>query len=298
MTNGCAESLESWKHPGGDLWLNAISGIFHIRKAEISEALKNSAYRVKGEHFGIREGLSGLATQLRPFPTVIEGADGRLWFALRNGVVWLDPAAHFEKRTVPAPITIQSVSADDKGYAPDARLSLPAHTSSVQISYTAVSLSDPEAIRFRYKLQETDNGWHEAATATPVTYRNLPPDSYHFSVEASDTNGVWSGAPANMAFTILPAFYQTIWFRSLCVAALLAFLWGLHRLSSLASMTTTHQPIPDLLGIDPASSLCAADKNRNRFPVHVFYLQARKINTILLNGMTLAFVARVCAWRS
>jgi PAS domain S-box-containing protein len=216
--------------PEGDLWLNAISGIFHIRKVEISEALKDSAYRVKGEHLGRREGLSGVATQLRPFPTAIEGTDGRLWFALRNGVVWLDPAAYSEKRTVPPPITIQSVSADDKGYAPDPRLSLPAHTSSVQISYTAVSLSDPEAIRFRYKLQETDKDWHEAATATPVTYRNLPPGSYHFSVEASDTNGVWSGAPANMAFTILPAFYQTTWFRLLCVAAFLAFLWGLYQL--------------------------------------------------------------------
>jgi PAS domain S-box-containing protein len=216
--------------PEGDLWLNTVSGIFHIRKAEISEALKDSAYRIKGEHFGRREGLSGVANQLRPFPTAIEGTDGRLWFPSRNGVVWLDPAAYSEKRTVPPPITIQSVSADDTFYAPDPHLSLPAHTSSVQVSYTAVSLSDPEAIRFRYKLQETDKDWHEAAAATPVTYRNLPPGSYHFNVEASDTNGVWSDAPANMAFTIQPTFYQTIWFRLLCVAAFLAFLWGLYQL--------------------------------------------------------------------
>jgi PAS domain S-box-containing protein len=214
----------------GDLWLNAISGIFHIRKAEISAALKDSSYRVKGEHFGRRDGLPGIAPQLRPLPTAIEGTDGRLWFTVRGGVVWLDPAAYSEKRTMAPPITIQSVSADDKGYAPDSRPSFPAHTSSVQISYSAVSLSDPEAIRFRYKLQETDKDWHEAAAATPVSYRNLPPGSYHFSVEASDTNGVWSGAPANMAFTILPAFYQTIWFRLLCVAAFLAFLWGLYQL--------------------------------------------------------------------
>jgi PAS domain S-box-containing protein len=33
-----------------------------------------------------------------------------------------------------------------------------------------------------------------------------------------------------MAFTILPAFYQTIWFRLLCVAAFLALLWGLYQL--------------------------------------------------------------------
>src|SRR5258705_4092772 len=47
--------------PNGDLWLNGISGIFHIRKAELSQALKDSAYRVRGEHFGRREGLSGVA---------------------------------------------------------------------------------------------------------------------------------------------------------------------------------------------------------------------------------------------
>jgi len=216
--------------PDGDLWLNAVSGIFHIRRAEVSKALKDSAYRVKGEHFGRREGLSGIAAQLRPFPTAIEGTDGRLWFASRSGVVWLDPAAYSEIRTVPPPITIQSVSADDKFYAPEPRLSLPAHTSSVQINYTAVSLSDPEAIRFRYMLQETDKDWHEEAEATPVTFRNLPPGSYHFSVEASDTNGVWSGAPANMAFAILPAFYQTLWFRLLCMAAFVTFLWWLYRL--------------------------------------------------------------------
>jgi PAS domain S-box-containing protein len=213
----------------GDLWLNAVSGIFHIRKAEISEAVKDSAYQVKGEHFGRRQGLPGIASQAKPLSTAVEGTDGRLWFTLRNGVVWFNPAAYPEKRAVTPPITIESVSADDKGYAFDSRLSLPTHTSSVQISYSAVSLSDPEAIRFRYKLQEIDKDWHEAATANPIAYRNLPPGSYHFSVEASDTNGVWSGAPANVAFTMLPAFHQTIWFRLLCVAAFLAFLWGLYR---------------------------------------------------------------------
>src|SRR6202041_477502 len=146
-----------------------------LRKAEISEALKDPAYRVKGEHFGRREGLPGIAAQLRPLPTAIEGTDGRLWFTLGNGVVWLDPAAYSEKRTVPPPITIQSVSADDKSYTPTPHLSFPAHTSSVQVSYTALSLSDPEAIRFRYKLEETDKDWQEAAAAIPVTYRNLPP---------------------------------------------------------------------------------------------------------------------------
>jgi signal transduction histidine kinase/ligand-binding sensor domain-containing protein len=214
----------------GDLWLNGISGILHIRKEEISQALKDSTYRVRGEHFGRRDGLPGVANELKPLPTAIEGTDGRLWFTLRNGVVWLDPAAYSKRQAVPPPITIQSISADDKSYAPASRLSLPAHTSSVQVSYSAVSLSDPEAIRFRYKLRETDNDWHEVAASSPVTYRNLPPGSYHFNVAASDTNGVWSDKIATAEFTILPAFYQTLWFRSLCVMLFLATLAGLYQL--------------------------------------------------------------------
>ena len=146
----------------GDLWLNGLGGIFHVRRAEITEALKNPAYRVSGERFGRREGLPGLPPQFRPIPTAIEGTDGRLWFTVNNGVVWLDPARASNK-IPPPPVTIQSVSADDRGYRLDSPIRFPAHTSSVQISYAAVSLSDPEAIRFRYKLQETDQDWHEVS---------------------------------------------------------------------------------------------------------------------------------------
>jgi signal transduction histidine kinase/ligand-binding sensor domain-containing protein len=214
---------------GGDLWLNGISGIFHIRKAEIAEALKDPRYRVRGDHIGTREGLPGVADQVRPLQTAVEGTDGRLWFSLGSGVVWLDPAAYSDRPAVPAAITIQAVSADDKSYALASHLSLPAHTSSVQISYSAVSLSDPEAIRFRYQLQEADRGWHEVAAASPVTYRDLPPGSYHFNVRASDINGVWSDTIATAKFTILPAFYQTLWFRVLCAILFLAVLAGLYK---------------------------------------------------------------------
>jgi signal transduction histidine kinase len=213
----------------GDLWLYGLGGIFHLRRPEISEALKNSDYRVKGEHFGMREGLPGFAFQLRPLNTAVEGTDGRLWFATSGGVVWLDPS-NAAKNVPPPPITIQSVSADDKSYQLGSELKFPAHTSNVQISYAAVSLSDPTTIRFRYRLQETDKDWHAVSAAQPVSYRNLAPRSYHFSVNATDTNGVWSDAVATTEFTILPAFYQTGWFIALCVVSALAFLYMLYML--------------------------------------------------------------------
>ncbi|MGA7523626.1 MAG: histidine kinase [Acidobacteriaceae bacterium] len=213
----------------GDLWLNGISGIFYISQTEIAKALKDPSYRVRGEHLGAREGLPGIADQIRPLKTAIEGSDGRLWFSLTSGLVWLDPNRAQHQATVP-PVAIQSVSADDKNYEADSRLTFPARTSSVGISYSAVSLSDPEAIRSRVKLQETDDTWHEVTTGQPVTYRNLPPGHYHFGVEASNTDGAWSGKVANLDFTILPAWNQTSWFRALCVVALIGLLWAVYQL--------------------------------------------------------------------
>jgi len=212
----------------GDLWLNGLTGIFHITKAEIGEALKDPSYRVKGGHLGSREGLPGFAAQVRPLPSAIEGSDGRLWFAETSGVVWLNPRGP-QPQAVTPPITIQSVSADDKNYEPNTPLTFPPHTSSVRIEYAAISLSDPEAIRFRGRLRETDANWHEVSTASPVMYRNLPPGRYHFSVAASDTNGVWSDKVANVDFTILPAWYQTVWFRTACTCIFLLLIWMVYQ---------------------------------------------------------------------
>ncbi len=213
----------------GDLWLNGITGVFHVSQAEVSRALQDPTYRVTGEHFGRREGLPSYAPQVRPLSSAVEGTDGRLWFALNSGVVWLDPD-HAQHKVTTLPISIESVYADDKYYELGTPLRFPAHTSNVEINYVAVSLSAPERVRYRYKLQQTDQDWREVRTAEPVTFRNLPPGSYRFVVAASDTNGAWSDKVASVDFTILPAFYQTIWFRLAIIATGLLLVFALYRL--------------------------------------------------------------------
>jgi signal transduction histidine kinase len=208
----------------GDLWLNTGSGIFHIDQQEIQKSLQGETDRVTGQYFGVRDGLPGVAAQVRPLGGAVEGTDGRLWFAAGSGLVWLDPE-RAQHAAAALPVTIQSVLADDHYYDPDTPLRFAPHTSMVQFNYAAMSLSSPETVRYRYRLEGTDAAWREVRVPDAVTYRNLPPGTYHFRVEASNTNGTWTGREALAEFTILPAFYQTRAFLVLCFFGAVGFAY-------------------------------------------------------------------------
>jgi C4-dicarboxylate-specific signal transduction histidine kinase len=43
-------------------------------------------------------------------------------------------------------------------------------------------------------------------------------------------SGVWNEAGASLDFSVAPAYYQTLWFRLLCVACFLGLLWSAYQL--------------------------------------------------------------------
>jgi hypothetical protein len=67
----------------------------------------------------------------------------------------------------------------------------------------------PKRLRFRYRLDGFDAGWHDAGTQRAAQYTNLAPGDYRFVVEAG-IDGAW-GKPGAIAITLRPRFYQTRW---------------------------------------------------------------------------------------
>src|SRR4029077_217962 len=75
-----------------------------------------------------------------------------------------------------------------------------------------------------------DRDWSDADTRRQAFYTNLAPGKYSFRVMACNSDGVWNDSATTLEFAVAPAFYQTLWFRSLCAALFLALLWAAHRL--------------------------------------------------------------------
>lgn len=213
----------------GDLWLNASRGVVRVSADEVRLALADPAHEVRYRLYDALDGLAGTALQHRPFPTAAEGSDGRIWFAASGGVSWIAPARVATNPVAP-PVSIRSLDTESASYDPSAPVVLPAGTTSLRIEYTALCLSYPERVAFRYELEGVDDDWQDSGARRQAFYNSLRPGTYTFRVIARNEDGVWNEEGATLVFRIVPAAYQTVWFLLLCVAAGVVAAWSLYRL--------------------------------------------------------------------
>ena len=115
-------------------------------------------------------------------------------------------------------------------------LRLEAGTAAIQVDYAALSLSKPEQVAFRYRLEGLEDAWVEAGGRRQAFYTRLAPGRYVFRVIARNGDGVWNTTGAAIPIVIPPTFVQSVPFTLLCLlltACLLWLAWSRHlRISS------------------------------------------------------------------
>lgn len=211
----------------GDLWLNQTAGLAHLTAREIEAKFRNPGRPIHYELFDNRDGLRGTATQFNFLPSLALASDGRIWVSGTEGASWIDPTRIY-KNALPPPVSIQLLIADGHTYTNFEPITLPPLPSNLEIDYTALSLSIPERVRFRYKLVGVDADWQNVGSRRAAFYTKLSSGPYQFHVMACNNDGIWNETPASWNFTVSAAYYQTIWFRALCFAAAACALWFLY----------------------------------------------------------------------
>ncbi len=209
-------------------WVNTACGLLRVDRVELKAWESDSTPSIHPIVFDRAGEIPTHATS--PFsPVVTKSVDGQLWFVHWDGVTAIDPLHLPINRVVP-PVHIEQIIADGKIHLPVSGLRLPAQSRDLTIVYTALSLVDPDKVRFRYKLEGQDPDWREVLNIRRVEYSNLAPGSYRFRVTAANNSGVWNQEGASLDFLIAPAYWQTNWFRALCGVTFVALLWTLYRM--------------------------------------------------------------------
>lgn len=208
------------------LWFGGAGGFFHIRKSGFAALAAGRANRVHAVSHAKEEGLSGLSPTAGYQPSSWKDSRGILWFATYKGMLALDPG-EVVPNTTPPPVLMKQVLLNDQPLDIKREIRVPPGRHHLQFSFAALSYAAPSKVRLRHRLEGVDADWVDTTSARSARYSNLPPGRYRMQVIACNSDGIWNEKGAILNFLVMPAWWQTVWFRFGAVCAFTGLVvWG------------------------------------------------------------------------
>ena len=214
--------------PSGELWFSATHGILRFSAAAFRQNQADPENLADYTWFGQTDGMTSTQCSTGA-PNMALAPDGKLWVATVQGLAMLD-LPHLSFETAKPVVFVEDVTVGRTKQPADRELVLPPGTHHVELRFDSITPSSPEKTRFQYRMDDVDPVWLDADKSLTAVYTNIPVGTHAFRVRASNSAGVWDRSGVSFPVTQKPAWYQTTWFRALCVLTLLASLWGAYKL--------------------------------------------------------------------
>ena len=209
----------------GGLWIAATD---HVLRVDREQLLRGTLGAADLREFSAEDGLPDTEA-IKRHRILTADSRGRVWLATNGGLVMAD-SRRVAAGIAPALVHVEDVSADGNRVEETEAMTIPPRPDRITFGFAALSLSVPDRVRFRYRLDGFDRDWSEPVAERQAVFTNLGPGTYRFRVSASNSAGVWNSAEAALPFTIAPAWWQmgSFW---VAVGLLVAGgIWGGYRL--------------------------------------------------------------------
>lgn len=205
----------------GNLWISTPNGISNM---EVGTDPLNKDFSPSFRNYDESDGLQG-----RQFneSAALKTRSGELIFGGPNGFNLFRPDDIKLNKTKPPVVLIDFHIYDNSlqtGEKVNNRVVLPQsitvtdevtlrHSDNVfSIEFAALSYFHPERNHYKYKLEGFNKEWLTTdGRSRKVTYTNLDPGDYVFTVVASNSDGFWNEEGASLRITVLPPFWKTKW---------------------------------------------------------------------------------------
>lgn len=109
------------------------------------------------------------------------------------------------------------------------RITLPHDQNMFTIEFALLESFAADKRQYAYYLEGLDPGWIPCGNKHEATFTNLSPGSYTFHVKGANSDGVWNEKGTSVEVLILPAWYQTWWFKSLLFLVIGGSIYSLYR---------------------------------------------------------------------
>ena len=159
------------------------------------------------EHYSTIDGL------ISDEVTGIYKENDKVWVATLSGISVFKESRF--KKSFPAPaVYITGINKYRNDTLLPEKITLTHRNNDLIINYIGLSYGSRGNTTYKYLLEgHMKNSAY--TSSTQAQFYSLPPGNYSFHVYARNAKGVWSKAPASIDIEVLPAFYQTWWFKML-----------------------------------------------------------------------------------
>ena len=203
----------------GCLWCGSSRGIFRLNRAEVRRFLARQTPSLSPMRLGKDDGLKNITCTGIYFPGATRSRDGKIWFATRQGVLAIDPAAA-ALNPKPPQVAIDAVRSDGHPQPLARRVVLPPYARKLEIVFSILCLSAPTRVQAHYRLDGFDSEWLVADASHIASYPRLPPGEYRFWVNASFGGASESDSSDSLTIVVPPLWWQTVWGRGGALLAL------------------------------------------------------------------------------
>jgi ligand-binding sensor domain-containing protein/signal transduction histidine kinase len=222
----------------GNLWIGCNHGIFRVSKIELNNLAEGKIDFVHPRVYDTSDGMPAEECSSGFCPAGLRTRSKLICFSTVKGLVLLDPQAHV--KALPRDTLLEEVMVEGQTRHPEpapgsAAAQTPPHIViphgawDVEFHYTAIGLSSPESVRFRYRLAGLDKDWIEVDGRRTAYYHDIRPGNYTFQVAACNADGIWSGQPTSLNITVEPYFWETLWFQIAVGAGVLGLIAAIVR---------------------------------------------------------------------
>lgn len=194
---------------------------------EVLTASEDGLYRLRAgpgttvEVLGLVSPAEGYPRSAADASGVLKEPDGSLLFGTSEGIFRYDPMQSHGPAA--ARIHLRRVRLlDDVVPVPDAEHPLRLrHTQNfVAVDFDATAFPAPNSVEFRYRLEGLSERWSPPTIGRTAIFPNLPPGRFSLRVQARH-GGAWDSEAVSGPIHVLPAYWQTGWFRTLLAALVL-----------------------------------------------------------------------------
>lgn len=94
------------------------------------------------------------------------------------------------------------------------------HNQMFSLSFACLDFSNPNLNQFAFRIPEIKKKWNSLGTLYNLLTIKLEPGDYTLEIVGSNNDGIWSQIPLKLKIKVVPAFYQTFYFRLLMIVSI------------------------------------------------------------------------------